>query len=281
MKSFKVFSIDHAVWAVCAVVISVGVEVGLAAELPTFTNRKDKTSIEIQEYKSTIELIYAGKKPDNEYSIEFESLIQVPKTLDLVCVTDQVDLTAAEGAKRQSLMMPRTLRKTSTRTKSDDFNAFHGGVAKTELKSAEVNGNPYTIKELTVTGSAVLAKKRAEVIIDATVEEDFKSIGHSMKLRISSMKIDRSRVCEISLDYHRPKGKSGAFLEAVYALDAKGNVLGGGRWSKGMGIFSDSMQFKGEFVIARGANIDKFKCIILTDYEVRPVEYIITDIFQQ
>ncbi len=251
------------------------------ADPPQFTHAKNKTSISIQEFKASAELEFVGKKPKNEYTVEFKSLIGLPSKLDLVCVTDELKIASAIDDKKKSLMPTRSLRRSSSRSSNDDFNAFHGGSADSELKAAELAANPYRVKEMVISATAILARKRAEVIIDATVEEDFDAIGHSMRVRLSSMKIDRSRVAEISLDYKRPKGRIAPFLEAVYALDANGNELGGGRWSKGMGIFSDSMQFKGEFAIARTANIDKFKLIILTEYEIYPLEFTIKDVFQQ
>ncbi len=94
------------------------------------------------------------------------------------------------------------------------------------------------------------------------------------------MKINRNRLAEVEIEYSRSADETGAFLESVYAVDASGQLLGGGRWSKANRIFSNSGKFKTEFVIPPNSTIKSIKCIFVTKFNLKPLEFTIDKVFQ-
>lgn len=264
-------------------IVMFGVVVGFLvaasdAAAPTFKN-KQKVELEIGEYKASSELAFAGRKAKREFSVEMEMAIHVPDALDLVCISDEMRVLSAIDEKGKALNVRSKSRSSSVA--KDDFNAILSGSAKTELKDAKLIANAYTVKLMVVQANVVIGKKRAEVIIPADVVEDLRDVGNGIRLRLSSLKIDSKRMVQLTIDYKRLEGTRGTILESVYLIDNRGNNLGGGRWNKGLSIFAPDMEFKGQYKLAAGATISKIKCVLLTQYEVTPIEFKITEIFQQ
>lgn len=264
-------------------IVMLGVVVGFSvaasnAAAPTFKN-KQKIELEIGEYKASSELAFAGRKAKREFSVEMETAIHVPDSLDLVCISDEMRVVSAVDEKGKALNV-RSKSRSSSFIK-DDFNAVLAGSAKTELKDAKLIANAYTVKSMVVQANVVIGKKRAEVIIPADVVEDRRDVGNGIRMRLSSLKIDSKRMVQLTIDYKRLEGTRGTILESVYLIDNRGNNLGGGRWNKGLSIFAPDMEFKGQYKLAAGATIAKIKCVLLTHYEVTPIEFKVTEIFQQ
>ena len=248
-------------------------------EAPSFTT-KDKMTLTISEYEARSKWDFTERPPESDFEIKLKAMVKLPDDMDLVCITEKIEPKSVVDAKKLNLLKPPA-RPTLPNRARDNYNAFLGGVAPVDLDRAEYRANPYLIATMTVEAWVLVAKERKEAKIAAKVVEDPVDIGNGMKVRLSAMKINNQRDVDLTIEFTRPEGTGGTILEAVYALDDKGNELGGGRWGKGLRIFEGQGKFTGQFSISGAANIHGFKCVMVTKHELRPVQFEIEGVFQK
>ncbi len=222
-----------------------------------------------------------GTKKERAYTIGFEGMLQSPSDLDIVCVSEEFHAKRANIAGGESkLEIKRASRRSSSPEDDVKYNAVFANNANTKMRTTNLTANPFTITELLVKGRIVVATSRAEHEISAIVEEDLIDVGHGIKLRLSAMRIGAKRDADITINYTRAEGSTMAFLESVEVIDDRGKIVGGGRWAKSLRIFASRGTFKAKFNLDEGASVAKLKCVFVTEYEVRPVEFTIDGIFQ-
>lgn len=253
------------------------------AGMPSFTS--EGLIFDIHEFSAETDLVYfqpgaKKQKPKREQSVEIKGAVRIDgKGLDVIGFTKDLKAVRATGAEGASILKPG--KPSNKKPWDEDYSAMSSVGAEVELKDVELVGNPYTLEEVVIMGQALIAKQRSPKILDAIVEEDKTGIIAGVNLRLSSMKISSKREVEIEILYDRPKGFGGPILEAVYAIDADGNTLGGGRWDKAEGVFAASIKFKSKFPIASRAKIDRLKLVFVTVYERKPYAFKVNRVFQQ
>ncbi len=235
----------------------------------------------IKEFSVSTKIKYEATTPGRTHEVDFQALIEVSDDQDIICIGDQLEVVKADDEEGKSLIDFAEARKGQSRANQDDFNAINEGEAETELKRYNLIKNPFNVKEMVVRARAIFAEERETVTIPAEVKEDLDNLGHGIQARLSSMRVDTKRLLSIEIEYERPEGAGGTFLEGVYALDKDGKELAGGRWDKGLSIFSKSIRFKGKYYLPAGAQVDSYKLVLATKYEVRNVDFSLTEIFQK
>lgn len=221
-----------------------------------------------------------NKRKDPEYSVEMKGAIRNKGAgLDVIAFTETLLPARATSDQGASMLVVETSSNKSAW--EGEFSAMKPNGAEVELKDVKLTSNPYRLKDLVVMGQALIAQQRATKILDAIVEEDRVPVVAGINLRLSSMKISSRREVDLEIEYKRREGPGAPVLEAVYAIDAYGNTLGGGVWDKAESIFNSEIKFKGKFVIPPSSKIDKLKLVFVTVYEMKPYAFIVNEVFQR
>jgi hypothetical protein len=253
------------------------------ADVPAFGSKG--LIFDIYEFGAKTDIVFytpGAKKPtgSRDYSVGMEGGIRVTdKTLDVVGFTKQLKVARAEGTGGISILKPD--KASGDATWKGGYSGMNLTGAEVELKDVDLAANAHTLEAMVVIGQAVIARQRVPKLFDAIVTEDKTRVISGVNLRLSAMKISDKRDVELEIQYDRPAGLSGPILEAVYAVDAQGNELGGGRWDKSPDIFASSIKFKYKFPMESRAKIDQLKLVFVTVFDVKPYAFTISDVFQR
>jgi hypothetical protein len=253
------------------------------ADVPAFSSKG--LIFDVYELGAETDMVFytpSAKKPtaSQDYSVKMKGAVRVEdKTLDVVGFTKVLKAVRAKGAGGSSILKP--VKASGDGTWKGGYSGMHLTGAEIELKDVELAANAHTLDEMVVIGQAVIARQRVPKLFDAIVTEDKTRIISGVNLRLSAMKISDKRDVELEIQYDRPAGLSGPILEAVYAVDAQGNELGGGRWDKSPDIFASRIKFKYKFPMQSRAKIDQLKLVFVTVFDIKPYAYTISDVFQR
>jgi hypothetical protein len=253
------------------------------ADVPAFSSKG--LIFDVYEFGAETDMVFytpGAKKPTagQNYSVKMEGSVRVKdKTLDVVGFTKKIKAVRAKGAGGTSIL--KSAKASGDSTWKGGYSGMHSMGAEVELKDVELGANAYTLEEMVVIGQAVIARQRVSKLFDGIVTEDKTRIISGVNLRLSAMKISDKRDVELEIQYDRPAGLSGPILEAVYAVDAQGNELGGGRWDKSPDIFASSIRFKYKFPMGSRAKIDQLKLVFVTVFDIKPYAFTISDVFQR
>ena len=261
--------------AVC--VLSVCAPWLLAADGPPEFEHEDGYVYRVTSYEASTEIDY--EEGDKTHEVRLTCHVEPPEREDVVCLLEVLSVVEAEDDEGDDIYQP-SRRNRSVSDSDRTYVAFTEGVAEIELKDAEMSRPAYTIQRLLVTTEAVVAEERGEFELRAIVSDDALETPFDTSVRLSEMKIGRDHVAEITIEFERETTPGAPLPEAIYALDEDGNVLGGGRWTEGVNIFSDTGEFEAEFLVTDDADVTTLRLVFLTEYEVKPLTFEITGVFQ-
>lgn len=249
----------------------------LAADDPPEFEHEDGYLYRVASYQSSSEIDY--EEGDKKHEVRLTCIVQPPEREDVVCLLEVLSVEKAEDDEGDDIYLP-SRRNRSVRDSDRTYIAFMEDEAEIELKDAELSRPAYTIERLLVTTEAVVAEERGEFELRAIVSDDELETPFDTSVRLSEMKIGRDHMAEITIEFERETTPGAPLPEAVYALDEDGNVLGGGRWTEGVNIFSDTGEFEAEFLVTDDADVTTLRLVFLTEYEVKPLTFEITGVFQ-
>ena len=283
--STKLFVIMRALAAVMLVAVAppgIAQEVDLE-ELPQFEN--DDYILAVAGYVSSSE-VNLSDPDESEHELDMGMIFIPPEDVDVVGVLKVFGVIEAIDDERDDIYQP------SRRGRSDDeyvgvppqlprsLQEDQPRLAGVELKDVLFDRSPTTIRSLVVETLAVVAEEHESIEIPAIVTDAVVETGAEVTIRLSEMKISRDHEAEIILEFDREAGIGPPLIEAVYALDEDGDVIGGGRWTGGAEIFESQGEFKTEFMIFEDADVVSLRIVIVTEYQVEPVRFEITEIFE-
>lgn len=243
-------------------------------EPPEFEN-EDGYTLTVLKYEASTEIDY--EDGDASFDVEFSCRLAAPEGLDVVCVFEELTLSEAIDDRRDDIHIDPDDRDDPEDMR---FVAFLEGIAGAELKRSDLTRPAYTVQRMVVVAEAIVARERRQFDLPAIVTNDSLDTPYDTQVRLSEMKIGRNHEAEVVIEYDREDGPGSPLPEAIYALDERGNVLGGGRWTNSTRLLAAEGKFEAEFYVEEGADVASLRLVFLTDYEIGPVEFVITGIFQ-
>lgn len=231
--------------------------------------------------KSDSEVKFSDK-PKGEYSISLNGQLEAPEGADAVCARKYLSVKSAKNDRGKRVLKPKKRGRAGSAAEKYHYNAFHGLLAKVELKKTDLLANAYTVGTMTVTTDVVIAKKRQEKELPAVVMEEFKQLIPGVRVRITGLTMSPKRELRVNVDYKRSVGgTAGPFLEAVWPLDKTGKVIGGGRWTEGNGPFGKTGRFIGKYKLTSRQVHEAFRFVIVTHYDKKSLTAEIDEVFQK
>ncbi|MCE5279142.1 MAG: hypothetical protein LLG03_14070 [Planctomycetaceae bacterium] len=232
------------------------------------------TKIDVQ---SSIDYAQPAK---TRHQIEISATMITPEKEDAVAVGKHLVVLSATNAAGEELLKPS--KNMASRTyKPDTFSPVHvkNLAAEVGVDRLDLTAPATGIKTMKVATQIVLAKSRQTKRLAAVVMEEMTEAAPGLAVRIANLRMSAKRELEVTIEYQR--GRAGAgfpFIEAVYALDAEGQSLGGGRWTEG-DVLGLKGKFTARFPIASDEAHKTLKIVAVTEDQVAPVEFELTDIF--
>lgn len=257
-------------------------------DCPVWTNDAD-FGFGVLAYEATTEIEF-DRNEGPQHALEMEGYIAPDDDADVVCVTEVLTVVSAEDDQREELYRPGRVRSRGIESVQfspvlDNFYFDEAGqpmtLALVEIDETPLRRSAYTIREFEIKTRAIFAQERAVVRIPAIVTDNVTETDYDLKFRLSSMKINRNNQAEAVVEVERAGGEGKPILDALYAVDNRGNRIGGGRWVKPAAIFAREVNFEVEFVIDDSADVDHLELVVVTEYETRDVVFTVTDLFQE
>jgi hypothetical protein len=219
-----------------------------------------------------------GQTEKTKYTIQWEGSMEVPARhdLDVVAVESRLHIAALVDDKGADMAV-----KAAGPGATVQHNAIIEQVGQIELPRTDLPRDASAIGSLTAEAVIVLAQKRDKFKLPAVVMEDFKDVGNDILVRITSLQMNTSRELTVVLDYKRPEANTTApFIEKIYALDPKGAVLGGGRWTEG-DPFGKTGKWTAKFKLSGDQVHQSLRFDVVTQSEARSLSFEVKKIFRR
>jgi hypothetical protein len=246
-------------------------------KLPNFTTTDHKLYVTVLDVQSRSDLTDGAK---SRHYLGFDGLFLPASGVDAVAVSKDVRaLRMYDGSGNE--MLPLQARSRTIRERPiDDFGAIDAGRGRIGLSKTAVVNVPWSLRSMDVEAVLIAAKRRHEHNVPAAVMEDFADVG-GVELRIDRLNMSADRKLSVSVQYRRAgAGAAGPFVEAIYAVDPEGNELGGGRWSDGT-PFKERGKLAFDFPLDRSQFHQTFKFVVCNDYDVLPISFTLTGLFDR
>lgn len=219
-----------------------------------------------------------GDNTKTKYTIQMEGSMEVPvrRDMDVVAVDKRLRIAALVDDKGADMAV-----KPPGAGVTVQHNAIIEQVGQVELPRTELPRDASAIGSMTAEAVIVLAQKRDKFKLPAVVMEDFKDVGNDISVRITSLQMNSGRELTVVLDYKRADATTTSpFIEKIYALDPKGVVLGGGRWTEG-DPFGKTGKWTAKFKLAGDQVHQSLRFDVVTQSEARSLSFEIKKIFKR
>jgi len=242
-----------------------------AGEGPTFPS--EGYTLRWDEMEQQSEVDFTNPK-ETKHTLSLKGSCSAPSNEDAVAISTRLKPRQAVDDKDSNVLKPG--RTASSTTK---YSAFLPDGAEVELDEARLTRSPAALKSTTLAGKLVIAKARKSLAAPAAVMEDDRTLVPGLKYRITSLRMSANRELTVQVKYARPMaGTTGTFLEAIHAIDAKGNDLGGGRWDRG-DPFGKSGTATYTFKLNRAEVHSQFRFTAVTEHTTRIITFDVKSIF--
>ncbi len=254
-------------------------------DLPTFRDR-DGYALAVTEYESASEADLLDDDPP-EHTLGLTGVLQAPEDVDVLCFRTTLLADAAENEDGDDLLLQGRNRKAEEYAAVLPHKELTGRrgeplqLAEAELASVELDRPAYEVEMLELQASAVVVEERESEELPAIVADRFIDIGHGTKARVKSMEIGKRGIMTVKLDIERSGGTTGPVIDSLYALNADGDAIGGGRWTNELDLFADGYEVELAFALNAERKIDALRIVLATEYEVVPVKFEVEGLFQQ
>lgn len=254
-------------------------------KLPTYRD-KDGYGLGVTEYNLTTDAdILGGEEP--EHTLEFTGLLQAPEGEDVLCFGSTLVAKSVEDARGRGILQRESKRKQNIKFNalipSMEYKNRRGDplmLCETELDAVDLDRPGSEVAEMVVIATAVIVKERKTAEIDAEVTGEDYDLGLGSVVRVSSMELDDDSEMSVELKIKHRGNKDIPVIDSVYALDARGKRLGGGRWDGELELFAKGYDVELTFPL-RGADVKQFQVVLATDYDIEKVEFTIEDLFDR
>ncbi|MFK7790734.1 MAG: hypothetical protein AB8C95_14730 [Phycisphaeraceae bacterium] len=228
------------------------------------------------------------KGEDPEHSIELAGLLQAPEDEDVLCFSTTLLVKSAENSRGKDLLLPQRRRS----NKDKKFRALVPSLkyknrrgeplmlSLAELDSLSLDRPGTELAELVLVATAVIVEERESEEISAQVADSYNDIGFSTSVQVSSIEVDKKSEMTVKLNVKHTGNKDLPVIDSVYALDRRGKVLGGGRWSNELELFGNRYEIELAFPVdGNEKSIDQLRIVLATEYEIEQIEFTIEDLF--
>ncbi|MEO0475537.1 MAG: hypothetical protein AAF085_06150 [Planctomycetota bacterium] len=254
--------------------------------MPVFYGEDDEEyGLIVTEYQASTEAKLVRKK-DVTHEIELLGYIRPSEDDDIIgfsttlepkkaLTEDGDDILAGQGRsgrEEYSAVVPRL-----------DFTNRKGKpleMAFVEINQCELDQPGAYIEELEVQAVSIVAKDREEEEFPAVVADRFLDVGHNVAIQVTAMEVKGRGVMTVKLDVKRSGGKRDTIVDALYALNEDGDVIGGGRWINELDIFAKHCEYEMLLLLEDEVTISNFKVVLATKYELEPVPIVIEKLYQ-
>lgn len=254
--------------------------------MPVFYGEDDEEyGLIVTEYQASTEAKLVRKK-DVTHEIELLGYIRPSEDDDIIgfsttlepkkaLTADGDDILARQGRsgrEEYSAVVPRL-----------DFTNRKGKpleMAFVEINQCELDQPGAYIEELKVQAVSIVAKDREEEEFPAVVADRFLDVGHNVAIQVTAMEVKGRGVMTVKLDVQRSGGKRDTIVDALYALNEDGDVIGGGRWINELDIFAKHCEYEMLLILEDEVTITNFKVVLATKYELEPVPIVIEKLYQ-
>ncbi len=245
---------------------------------PHFTTTDHRLVLTVLDVSSRKDLADDGR---SKHYLSFDGFLRPAREADAIAVAkDLRALRIYDSNGNEMLPAPARGRTTTRERPPEDFSAVLGDSGVTGLSKTQLVQVPWAMRSMDAEATLILGKARHDERIPATVMEDFASIA-GVELRIDRLSMSADRKLTVSIQYRRAgAGPSGPFIEAVYAVNEDGNSLGGGRWTDGTPM-KDKGKLSFVFPLDSSQTHHGFKIVICSDYDVQPVGFTLTELFDR
>jgi hypothetical protein len=270
-------------FAIPGLVLMASVAVAQTPVQPSFESEKFMMKLVKLETESKLE--FTSSRKTGEYTLQGEVMMATPKKLDVVAVSERLDISRVIGPDDRNLLKRSKSRSAASRRGSAKFvfvagDATSGGVAKVLIPKINLYGAPYTIDTMVARCEAIVASKRIEKTLPARAMEQAEALELGIKVRVTNIKVGRDRKLSVQAEFTRPGGTLSPFLEGLTVIGEDDKEIGGGRWNDG-DAFGSKGSIRGEFMIPRGAKYKELKFIIVKEYTKQRLEFEMKGGFQR
>lgn len=250
-------------------------EPGQKYEGPQFKSEEFALVVGNVKWASEVNL---GKSDQGKHTLEMAGHVEHPKSVDAVCLFERFTVRHAGDENDANILKPARGSSSST-YRSGKYNAFIDGVGHAVVYRTELNRDAAKIRKLLLTTEVIVAQTRTEKQVPAVVMEEYGELAPGLTMRVRSLSMSSRRELTVTAEYRRgAAGNTGAFIEAIYALDPSGKTLGGGRWTQGDPL-GKSGSVEAKFPLAGSETHKSFRIVVCTKSEIKPVTFEVTGIF--
>lgn len=253
-------------------------EEAFLSKLPSFPEKKTNFKLYWFEMSQSSRVDFSQPRK-SKHELDMKGYLQAPTGVDAVAVCKEFTVENAWDAKEGNCLLPGSAN--TRRYKKNSFNSFQESSAKVEIRNCRFACQPHAITSMTLSTTVVIGKTRDSGVLPAVVMEQSQSIYDGIRVRIKGLKMESRGKLTLNAEYDRgAAGLSGAFIEAIYALDTNGKVIGGGRWTEG-DPFGKTGTLTWEHHIEKGQTHKSFKFIICTEYDTKELRFVVKEICQK
>lgn len=253
--------------------------------LPVFRDKAGYT-LAVTEYESASEVKLLGKETP-KYTLTITGLLREPEDADVLCFRTTLTPRSAKNDKGDELLVPQRKREQAEyaavlpHEKLKDRRGDAILVAESELSSVELSRPAYEVDEMDIEANAILVRDRVSEEVPAIVADSYHDIGHDTQVKVKAMEVDKKGVMTVNLDIKRSAGDRAAIIDSVYALNADGDVIGGGRWTNELDLFASGYTVEMVFPLNNERKLDKLRVVLATRYEQVPIRLTLEKFFQR
>ena len=252
-----------------------------AGDLPSFENNGHHLSC----YDLKTSSNTSFEKNKITHSLSFRGYYHVP-------LESSKDIIAADVTRVESTVLNRdgenmVLKYSSLKKGELLYSPIHdiGKGGETANKPIdlryELSDEAINIDRIICTVNVLEVQKRELVDWEAAVSEEYSEAVDGLLVRISGLSLKANREFKIDISYKRSaSGLDAPFIEGAQVLNINNEVLGGGRWTWGNPLQLNG-KFTAKFRLVSPELHHKIRLIIVSETQEIPLEFTITDIFDQ
>lgn len=256
-----------------------------ALKVPVFVN-DDDYAIAITEYEMTTKAeLLEEDAPKHE--IELIALLHPPADLDVLCFRSRLVAEKALNGDDDELLLRGRGRDNTKFAALQPIVGFADAddepllAAESKMESVELSRPGYEVEMLTLEVTAVVVDETASAEMPAVVADEFVDIGNGTEIMIQKMEIDNKGNMNIEMKLQRSGGKDEPVIHSMFALDADGEVIGGGRWINELELFNTRYEVELKFPLQDRTTATKLRVVLATEYEVETVRFKLKDLFKK
>ena len=254
-------------------------------EIPIIESR-DGYTLSLTEIESTSKQNLVDNEPA-EHEVTLAGWLRGPKDADVLCFSAALQAVSAEDDRGKELLLPNRRRGQAQYAAVLPHPKYCNRkgepilLSSAELGRVALSRPGYEVKRLTVQATAVVVREKQSSELPAIVADRYTDVGHGHQVQVASMQVDKRGVMTLKLNVRREGGDRTPVIESLYALNDKGEVIGGGRWTNQLDLFGGKYDVEMVFPLNAEKTAAKLRLDFATDYDVKTLEFKLDRPFQR